>query len=209
MPARSFAVSLLLALNALAGEYAVLSTGAVQYADRHETSGDTIRLFVNGGSIELPTSMVLGFEKDDRPAPASPQVSSGRELSPAELVHRAAARWGLPPELVRLIAKEESGFRANAVSPKGAIGLMQLMPETARSLGADPSKPEQNVEAGVRYLRDLLLKYQDDDLQLRKALAAYNAGPGAVDRYRGVPPFQETQHYVERIIRQYKRSAAP
>jgi len=80
------------------------------------------------------------------------------------------------------VAKAESGFRADAVSPKGAVGIMQLMPATARKLGADPTDPRQNVEAGTRYLSELLLKYKDDPYQVRKALAAYNAGPGAVER---------------------------
>ena len=87
--------------------------------------------------------------------------------------------------------------------PKGAIGLMQLMPETARQLGANPKDPKQNVEAGVRYLSGLLLKYQNDEYQVRKAVAAYNAGPAAVDRYKGVPPYRETIDYVERVIRQW------
>jgi soluble lytic murein transglycosylase-like protein len=90
----------------------------------------------------------------------------------------------------------ESGFQPWAVSPKGAIGLMQLMPDTAQALGADPRDPAQNVDAGARYLRDLLEKY---NYGLRHALAAYNAGPGAVDKYNGVPPYRETINYVGRI----------
>ncbi len=109
--------------------------------------------------------------------------------SPQELADAAADRYGLPRELVRSVMAAESGFQPWAVSPKGAIGLMQLMPETAQALGADPHDPAQNVDAGARYLRDLLEKY---NYGLRHALAAYNAGPGAVDKYNGVPPYRET-----------------
>jgi soluble lytic murein transglycosylase-like protein len=119
---------------------------------------------------------------------------------PKELVTQAALRHGLPPDLVHSVAQVESGYRQDAVSPKGAIGLMQLMPQTARELRVDPSNPEQNADAGARYLRELLLKYLDDPYQLRKALAAYNAGPAAVDRYKGIPPYPETINYVRKVL---------
>jgi soluble lytic murein transglycosylase-like protein len=93
----------------------------------------------------------------------------------------------------------------DAVSAKGAIGLMQLMPGTAHLLGANPNDPRQNVDAGARYLTQLLRKYVDDPHQVRKAVAAYNAGPAAVDRYNGVPPYRETIDYVERVIGQWQR----
>src|SRR6202035_663862 len=100
--------------------------------------------------------------------------------------------------------KAESGYNTAALSPKGAIGLMQLMPGTAQVFNADPHDPAQNVEAGAAYLRELLIKYDGD---ARRALAAYNAGPGAVDKYNGVPPYAETQTYIERVLRNYKRSS--
>ena len=99
--------------------------------------------------------------------------------------------------------KNESGFSPNAISPKGAIGLMQLMPGTAQTLGANPADPAQNADAGARYLRDLLKKY---DGGLWHALAAYNAGPGAVDKYRGVPPYAETVRYINRIDQDRKKA---
>jgi soluble lytic murein transglycosylase-like protein len=117
---------------------------------------------------------------------------------PRDLADAAADRYGLPRELVRGVMAAESGFSMEAISPKGAIGLMQLMPETARDLGVDPNDPAQNVDGGTRYLRDLLLRYNGG---LRHALAAYNAGPAAVDKYNGVPPFAETIQYVARIER--------
>jgi soluble lytic murein transglycosylase-like protein len=125
-------------------------------------------------------------------------------LTAGELADRAADKYGLPRPLVRSVMAAESGFQPLAVSPKGAIGLMQLMPGTAAELGADPYDPEQNVDAGARYLRDLLSKY---DGALRHALAAYNAGPAAVDKYNGVPPYRETVNYVVRIENAFKKAS--
>jgi soluble lytic murein transglycosylase-like protein len=113
-------------------------------------------------------------------------------------VDAAADKYGLPRDFVRSVVKAESAFRPHAVSPKGAIGLMQLMPGTARELGANPHDPAQNVDAGTRHLRDLLLKY---DGGVYRALAAYNAGEGAVSKYKGVPPYRETVNYISRIVR--------
>jgi soluble lytic murein transglycosylase-like protein len=107
---------------------------------------------------------------------------------------------GLPPAFVESVAKVESAFRPDAVSPKGALGVMQLMPDTARALDANPLDTAQNIDAGVRLLRELLLRYDGDVV---KALAAYNAGTDAVSRYRGVPPYPETQIYVDRVLRTY------
>jgi soluble lytic murein transglycosylase-like protein len=120
-----------------------------------------------------------------------------------ELVTDAALRYGLPPELVHGVAQAESGYQTSAVSPKGAVGVMQLMPDTARKFDADPLNPVQNIDAGTRLLRELLLRYEGSENGVRRALAAYNAGEGAVERYRGVPPFRETQGYVERVIGLY------
>jgi soluble lytic murein transglycosylase-like protein len=125
--------------------------------------------------------------------------------TPLELADAAADRYGLPRELVRSVMAAESGFQPLAISPKGAIGLMQLMPGTAQVLGADPHDPAQNVDAGTRYLRDLLERY---NYGLRHALAAYNAGPGAVDKYNGVPPYRETINYISRIEKKFKAAEA-
>jgi soluble lytic murein transglycosylase-like protein len=113
----------------------------------------------------------------------------------------------LPPEFVEAVARQESAFNPKAISHKGAIGLMQLMPATAKALGVDPHDPEQNSEAGARLLRELLLQYQDRPDQVRRALAAYNAGAGAVQKYNGVPPYRETVDYVDRVLQHYKRSS--
>lgn len=193
--------------TAFAGQYAVLETGFRLYAERYERQADSIRLWRGGGFIELPAAAVSHFEPADQ-APATPEPAppAVRELSPQELITGAAVRHGLPPRFLHSVAQVESGYRVDAVSGKGARGLMQLMPATARQLGANPDDPEQNVEAGVRYLRMLLLKYRDDPWQVRKALAAYNAGPAAVERYGGVPPFPETLRYIRRVLSLYAQS---
>lgn len=171
-----------------------------------------VRLQTSQGVIEIQAAMVAGFEQEDYtppPAPAATVVAPSSEiqpkLSPQEIVRRAAVDAGLPPEIVHSIAKAESGYRPDAVSPKGAIGLMQLMPGTAAEMNVDPHDPAQNAEAGAKYLRDLLLKYENDPHQVSKAVAAYNAGPGAVDKYKGIPPYRETVQYVNRVLKEYER----
>ncbi len=208
---RVFALGVCLAGAAPAGEHAILSTGYILRIDRHETQGDKVRLYANGGVTEMPASAVLEFRPEEYvPNPPAPASAAARpQQSPRQLVEAAAKKYGLPPQLVHSIARAESGYNQKAVSKAGALGIMQLMPGTARVLGADPADPAANVDAGTRFLRDLLLKYQDDDYQVRKALAAYNAGPGAVDKYGGVPPYRETIDYVRRVIKQSGLAAAP
>src|SRR5882762_3057727 len=122
-------------------------------------------------------------------------------------IDQAAARHNVDPSLVRSVVKVESNFNPNAVSRKGAMGLMQLMPSTARSLNvSNPFDPQQNVDAGVRHLRRLLDSYGGD---VRLSLAAYNAGSGAVARSAGVPHFRETQSYVRRITNLYNGGSEP
>lgn len=200
----------MLAGSCVAGEYAVLSTGFRIHADRHEIEGAIVRLYANGGMTEIPAAQIAGFEADGespRP-PATTPASATIAPSVKELVTAAALRNGLPPEFVHSVVSAESAYRTNAVSRKGAVGLMQLMPATASEYGANPADPRQNVEAGTRYLRDLLLKYQNSDHQVSRALAAYNAGPGAVDRHHGVPPYRETLAYVGRVLRKYEKQTA-
>jgi len=108
----------------------------------------------------------------------------------------AARRHGIPEDLFLRLVQQESGFNPNARSHKGAIGLAQLMPQTARDLKVNPNDPNQNLEGGARYLKTMYRKFGN----WRLALAAYNAGPGAVEKYNGVPPFKETQNYVRKIL---------
>ncbi len=164
--------------------------------------------------IQVLQSQIGSFEQEeDLPKPPPPQAVSAvpapapaplPALSTRELVQLAALNNGLPPAFVHSVAKVESAYRADAISPKGAIGVMQLMPATAAALSADPHDPAQNIEAGARLLRELLIKYQNYPDQVRRALAAYNAGSGAVDRFNGVPPYQETQVYVEKVLQNYQ-----
>ena len=194
-----------------AAEHVVLKTGFRITASKIERQGGVLYLHTVGGITEVREDQVEEIEKDDYVAPpvvATAAVESATtpagkpKLSIQEMVTRAAIQHGLPPEIVHSVAKAESAYQMGAVSNKGAIGVMQLMPGTAAALHADPSDPEQNIEAGTRYLRDLLLKYDGDSV---KALAAYNAGPGAVDRYKGVPPYRETITYVDRVLRNYSK----
>jgi soluble lytic murein transglycosylase-like protein len=127
---------------------------------------------------------------DSTPADFKPQVEA--------LIQKYAAQNGLKPELVRAVIQQESSGNPHCVSVAGAVGLMQLMPSTARGLGvSDPFDPEQNVAGGTKYLAGLLREFDGD---LPKSLAAYNAGPAAVRKHGGIPPFAETQNYVRRIM---------
>jgi soluble lytic murein transglycosylase-like protein len=211
---RLIGIFVLIAAPVFAGEYAVLSTGARLHVDRHEGDGAKVRLYNGAGYTEIEQSLVQGFEWDGQVPAAPPAVAlepvvaiapAPASLSPQELADAAADRYGLPRALVRSVMAAESGFAPGAISPKGAIGLMQLMPGTAQNLNVDPHDPAQNADAGARYLRDLLQKY---DGRLWHALAAYNAGPGAVDKYKGVPPYRETIDYIKRIDTKYKKSLA-
>ena len=219
--------SLLLACGpVLAGENAVLANGFRIHADRHEVNGATVKLYTGDGCLELPASQIAAFEQEEYvpPAPKAPETPALpapvpvppvpiaanplQPLDPQRLAADAAKRANLPEALIRSVMHAESGFQAGAVSPKGAIGLMQLMPATAEQLHADPHDPKQNVEAGTAYLRSLLLKYENREDQVARAVAAYNAGPGAVDRYNGVPPYRETRDYVIRVLKEYQQSLA-
>jgi soluble lytic murein transglycosylase-like protein len=132
-------------------------------------------------------------------------------VDPTPMIRIAAQKHKVRAALVKGIVAAESAFNANAVSPKGAIGLMQLMPDTAELYGADPLVPEQNIDAGTKYLGSLITRYAKYRNGLKRAIAAYNAGPGVVDKYRGIPPYKETRGYVSRVLsymKRYEREAA-
>jgi soluble lytic murein transglycosylase-like protein len=139
----------------------------------------------------LPQLAPAATENADAPAPVPPEQIN-------QLVQQNADIWQVDPALIKSVIANESSFNANATSSVGAQGLMQLMPETAASLGVkNPYDPAQNVAGGTRYLRGLLDRFKGDT---RLAVAAYNAGPGAVEKYGDVPPYAETQNYVKNVL---------
>lgn len=146
---------------------------------------------------------------DNRPL-AQAGKAPGELLPPAAangyapIINAAAQRNGVDPGLVNAVAAVESGYNQNAVSPAGAVGIMQLMPETAASLGVNPYDAASNIEGGARFLGSQLRQYNGD---VAKALAAYNAGPGAVDQYGGIPPYGETRNYIQRVMDIYKQTS--
>lgn len=214
------------ALPCLAGEVAVLRNGFSIRHERREVVGDVTRLYVtpDGSSfVDVPTAEIEHFEA----APDLPMAASGSPLPASanpvsrttpfargashappmldlnEVVTSASGRYRLDPDLVNSVIKAESGFNSHAVSPKGAQGLMQLMPGTATQLGVPNAfDPQSNVEGGTKYLRELLERYNFD---IVKALAAYNAGPQRVEQFGGVPPFYETRAYVARVVKDFNK----
>jgi len=222
------AILAMMTLPCFAAEVAVLKNGFSIKHERREVVGDVTRLYMNkeGSSfVDVPTSQIEHFEAtSDDPTPITqvPAVTS-RPLSPPEaiapggfpgrpvidlnqVINEASGRYRLDPDLVNSVIKAESDFKAHAVSPKGARGLMQLMPGTASELGVPNAfDPQANVEGGTKYLRELLEKYNFD---IVKALAAYNAGPQTVERFGGVPPYYETKAYVARVVRDFNKKKA-
>jgi soluble lytic murein transglycosylase-like protein len=150
-----------------------------------------------------------GITKFVFPPPKPPHIIALRIKPPAfplsQIIQVTARKHGVKIGFIRSIIAAESTFHRNAVSAKGAIGLMQVMPETAHEMGDDPKVPEQNIDAGARYLKSLLYRYRNCRDQVKRAIAAYNAGPGNVDKYNGIPPFPETQSYVRRVMAFYER----
>ena len=153
---------------------------------------------MNAGTVSAPVAA---------PDPAAPVASAPVPSDQIDaLVSQNATTWQVDPSLVKAIIANESGFNANATSTAGAQGLMQLMPATAQSVGVRNSyDPAQNVAGGTRYLKGLLDRFNGD---VRLAVAAYNAGPGAVEKYGDVPPYAETQNYVQRVLQSHERYIA-
>ena len=216
---------LLITLNSVpcpAADSAVLRNGFSIRHERRKIIGDITRLYIDGNQsnfIDIPTSEIDHFESIPNPPapvptvaaaptppPPQPQPSTVTAARPFDLnqaVHEASGAYQLDPDLITSVIRAESGFNVRAVSPKGAQGLMQLMPQTASQLGVHNAfDPQANVDAGTRYLRELLERYNFD---LVKALAAYNAGPQRIDQYHGVPPYYETKAYVARIVRDFNK----
>ena len=198
-------------------QVAVLRNGfTVQYA-RREVTGSAMRLWLcadaGTGYVEIPSERIERFEPGQSAVPLGPGAPPGAQETTSgilpvrdpiqSLIASAALRHQIDPDFVASVVGAESGFVPTAVSPKGAQGLMQLMPQTAAGLGVENAfDAAANVEGGIRYLRQLLDQYGGD---VAKALAAYNAGPRRVDQYGGVPPYPETRAYVARVIDDYNR----
>lgn len=213
-----------MSMPALASQIALLNNGFTIRHDHHRLMGANTRLYFSADEqsfTDIATSEIDSYQEDlTPPSPPPPAASAAPDgqtaLTPKpaarppvdlnQVVNSASADYHLDPDLVNSVIHAESGFNAHAVSPKGARGLMQLMPSTADQLGVkDSFDPEKNVGGGSHYLRELLERYNFD---LVKALAAYNAGPERVDQYHGVPPFHETKAYVARIIHEYNQKIA-
>ena len=223
----------LVAVQASATDIAILRNGFTLRHESRAPLGETTRLFLtsDGSSfVDIRTAEIDRIETDLTPAPAPEKApepvanpasptepvpaAAGRSLLPvpaaapspanvSEFVGAASDRYRLDPDLINSVIRAESGFKVHAVSPKGAQGLMQLMPGTASKLGVQNAfDPGANVDGGTRYLRELLERYNFD---IVKALAAYNAGPHRVEQYKGVPPYRETRLYVASIVRDFNR----
>ena len=198
------------AQSACALEHVTLRNGFTLDCSHHATVGDRVRLFTGTDESayqELASAQIAGIEAlPDPPASPAPIVKSFAEPTVTEmryLLERAGAEHDIDVELLASVIKAESAFNAKAVSRAGARGLMQLMPSTAKELGVqDAFRADQNISGGTAYLDSLLKLYKDN---LALALAAYNAGPGAVARYHGVPPFRETRAYVSRVMNEFYR----
>lgn len=197
-----------------ASEVVRLRGGVKLEVERTEREADGVWLYTTNGIQLVATRDVVSIEKilppgAVQPPPVAPKLEfrSNQSNPTRKMIDEAAWRHGLPPAIVHAVAQAESAYNQKAVSPVGAIGVMQLMPYTAAALGANPRNEAENIDAGTRYLRDMLVKFQHHPDQVAMALAAYNAGPGAVERYRGVPPYSETQTYVRRVIGKYEKMA--
>ncbi|HZP47983.1 MAG TPA: lytic transglycosylase domain-containing protein [Vicinamibacterales bacterium] len=192
-------------------ELAYFTTGRALSIKSHRVDGETYVLALRtGGEIVTDKAVIDRFAPDEVPYPEDEPVrpaengqadESSRRLQADPrynaIIDKVAAAEGVSPQLVKAVIKVESAYQERARSRKGAMGLMQLMPSTARQYAVqDPYEPTSNIEAGIKYLKSLLDRYE-----LKLALAAYNAGEGAVKRFGGIPPYPETQKYVADILK--------
>lgn len=223
------AILAIAALPCFAAEVAVLKNGFSITHERREVIGGITRLYVktDGSSyVDVPTADIEHFEAAPEdsssgsrtPSSTSPLAPAFSQTTPSlsfpgrpvsdlnQVIKEASGRYQLDPDLVNSVIKAESDFHVRAVSPKGAQGLMQLMPGTASQLGVlNAFDPQANVDGGTKYLRQLLEKYNFD---IVKALAAYNAGPQRVEQFGGVPPYTETKRYIRRIVLDFNQKKA-
>jgi hypothetical protein len=213
-------MALLTTAPAAHAELVFFASGRSLSVKGHRVENGSLALSLRGGGeILCDPAIISRIEPDEVPYPEPPPVAvvetigpgpeEGRaagetpSLTPAQyasLIDRAAATHGVDPKLVRAVIQVESAYQHRARSPKGAMGLMQLMPATARQYSVrNPYDPAANIDAGIRHLKSLLQRFP-----LRLAIAAYNAGPGAVERFRGIPPYPETRMYVSRVLKLFQ-----
>jgi len=198
-------VSLVLISAEAHAEIVFFSSGRTLSVKGHRAEGDSIVLELRGGGeIVCESTIVARFAPDEVPYPepeAAQPVAVAAVEPPSDvpygaIIDKVSAQQDVSAKLVRAVIQVESAYRERARSPKGAMGLMQLMPATARQYGvADPYDPQSNIEAGIKHLKSLMLR-----LPVAHALAAYNAGEAAVQRFNGIPPYAETRSYVSRIL---------
>jgi len=206
-----------------AAEHVTLKNGFDLFCDHRENDGAKVRLYVDAAGssyLEVDAADIVADEHVDLPKPAAPAAAKAADPAPAPapapekltdaelepILTKAGTTYDLDADLLASVVREESDGHARAVSRAGAQGLMQLMPGTASELGvADTFAPGENIDGGTAYLNALLKRYNDN---LPLALAAYNAGPAAVDRWHGIPPYRETRLYVARVIHEYNRRYA-
>ena len=209
----ALALTLLAVASPARAELVFFANGRSLSVKMHRVEGEALVLTLrSGGEVVCDPSLVSRITPDEVPYPEPEEplavvdagtTSPTQALAPyGDIIDRVSAREGVDPRLVRAVIRVESDYQTNARSPKGAMGLMQLMPETARVYAvANPYDPAANIEAGVKYLKALLLRFPRD-----LALAAYNAGEAAVQKFHGIPPYRETQNYVSRILQIVDRS---
>jgi soluble lytic murein transglycosylase-like protein len=196
-----------------AAEHITLRNGFDLICDHRELAGNRVRLYMTASGpnfMEVPSEDIASSEFVEVPVaqPSTPAAAATVQADPTpaeirEMAAKAGAAHDLDVELLASVIRAESAGNVHAVSRAGARGLMQLMPDTASRLGVtDSFRAEQNINGGTVYLNDLLVRYHDN---LALALAAYNAGPAAVDKYHGIPPYRETRLYVARIIHDFNR----
>jgi soluble lytic murein transglycosylase-like protein len=186
----------------LRAEYIALRNGQRLHVTGYQLLGEKYRLQIAGGIVEVPVEEVIAIEPEDLFAPVPRPVAATAPFR--EMVKAAAARYSVDADLIASVIAAESNFDPKAVSKKNARGLMQLLPETAARFGVQNIfDPQENIDAGTHYLRDLLARYNND---LVLALAAYNAGPERVLQFGRVPPYPETVSYIRRVKRSYEKS---
>jgi soluble lytic murein transglycosylase-like protein len=210
------ALALLVTAGSASAEIVFLTSGRTLSVKTHKFDGDSIVLTLrSGGQVTCDRALISKIEPDEvaypeppapAAAPAAPPTEEQQEEQDrsllagtpyGEIIASVSEAHGVDPMLVRALIQVESGYRPKARSRKGAMGLMQLMPSTAREYKVrNPFEPKANIEAGIKHLKSLIVKFERLDL----SLAAYNAGPGAVRKFNGVPPYRETRNYVTRIL---------